>query len=709
MGFNKQWMTKLKKTELSGKLLGLYGFILLLSAFFAAAFTVGLFGLIFVLLTCIKFGVRRGVLSAAWSTVAVYVSFYLTGGDLMYVTMSISIYFLIAIILGKSIDTINRQKIALSKSKEQLRDVIENQTEMIVRFLPDGTLTFVNEAYRRCFGGSSQELLGESFMSFLPEDLVEKSKAYMASLDRKNPVITFETKVNIKTHEVRWHQWRIRAFFDNRDKVIEYQAVGRDITERKAAEKALQESEQKYREILATIEEGYYEVDLAGNFVFLNKSLCQMLGYEEGELMYENYKILYKNPEEVFNTYNRVYRTGNPEKAIGWPAITKAGDEIFIEVSVSLRRDEAGNPIGFRGVARDITERKKAEDKIKYLSFHDKLTGLYNRAYLEEEMSRLDSERQLPISIIMADLNDLKLINDTYGHSKGDEMLKKTAEILERSCRKEDIIARWGGDEFVVLLPKTFRNEAQRICDRINENCYEEFIEDLPLSIALGVATKDNIEKDLEVVLKSAEDEVYNQKLAKKQGDNSNILDTLLKTMKTRSYETESHISQMQELAYKIGDKLQLTDSELDRLGLLIKLHDIGNIKVPKEIMEKRKPLTEEEWEIIKKHPETGYKIANATVEFSHIAKEILAHHERWDGNGYPRGLDGEKIPLLSRIVSIVDAYSVMTTGRPYKEPLSTKFAISEIRENAGTQFDPELVKIFMGVLEEDENLGFGF
>ncbi|ACB85677.1 PocR ligand-binding domain-containing protein [Natranaerobius thermophilus] len=350
----------------------------------------------------------------------------------------------------------------------------------------------------------------------------------------------------------------------------------------------------------------------------------------------------------------------------------------------------------------DITARKQAEERIKYLSFHDSLTSLYNRAYLEEQIKKLDVEGQLPISLILADLNGLKLVNDSYGHECGDQLLLQTSKILTQSCRKDDIIARWGGDEFVILLTKTNKEDAEKICNRIKNLCITTKQEEIPVSITLGVSTKENSEEDIYNVLIAAEEEMYKNKLVESRSAKSNILKALLNTLGAKSFETEEHARRMQEMAYKIGVKIELTESELDRLVLLVSMHDIGKITIPEEILTKPENLTKNEWELVKKHPETGYWIARSTEEFSHIAEDILYHHEKWDGTGYPQGLEGEKIPLLARITAIVDSYDVMIYGRPYKEAVPPEQALREIKDNARTQFDPELVDIFMGVLEED-------
>ncbi len=375
--------------------------------------------------------------------------------------------------------------------------------------------------------------------------------------------------------------------------------------------------------------------------------------------------------------------------------------------SVKEKKSWPEETISFLQIIADILasafEKSIAEEKIRYMSFHDSLTDLYNRRYIEEEMKRLDTERQLPISIVMVDINGLKLVNDTYGHEKGDEMLKRTAEILKKSCREEEMVARWGGDEFVILFPKTTAYETNKVCVRIMRNCKKAYVNEIPVSIALGFACKESSGKDLSQVLSEAEDSMYQHKLTEDRSAKNAVLKAFLKTLAEKSFETEEHVLNMQRIAQAIGQKLDLPDSELNRLELIITLHDIGKINITEEVLTKEGPLTQEEWEIIKRHPEIGFRIAGATEEFAHVAEDILAHHERWDGSGYPRGLKGEDIPLLARITAIADAYEVMRYGRPYKESMSKAEIEAELKKCSGSQFDPELVAIFLSILAEGE------
>ena len=346
--------------------------------------------------------------------------------------------------------------------------------------------------------------------------------------------------------------------------------------------------------------------------------------------------------------------------------------------------------------ARDITERKLTEEKIRYKSYHDELTSLHNRAYFNEKLKELNKEEYMPLSVILADLNGLKITNDTLGHKAGDQLLKRISRILEEVCRSDDIIARVGGDEFVVLLPNATEAIARKICDRIHRVCDQSPKEPIRPSVALGYATKNNTSKDIEVVFKRAEDHMYHNKMNQSEKSSTRILESLKELLRGSTNETYEHSTHLRELSQAIGEHLNLSPQDMKILSSLGDLHDIGKVAIPKEILQKKESLTLEEWERVKRHPELGFKIANSTPKLSQIAEGILNHHERWDGTGYPQGIAKEEIPLLARIISIVDAYDVMISGRPYKKAMSKAQAVEELKKCAGSQFDPKLVEIFV-------------
>lgn len=551
----------------------------------------------------------------------------------------------------------------------------------------------VNPAFEEITGFSGDEVVGKKATEVYPG--IEKWEFDWLGTYGKTALSGESTRVESYFESAgRWYE--ITACSEEQGY---FALIFRDIT----AYKQLEESKEKYRQLVENVNEIIYILDENARITYITPNAKSISGYSVEELLNRRF-IDFVHPDDLqgrMEQFKRIMAGSN--EATEYRFITKDGSVAWVRTNAKPVVKE-GKVVGVQGVLADITARKEAEEKIRYLSFHDSLTGLYNRAYLDEEMKRLDTERQLPISIIMGDLNGLKLVNDIYGHKTGDEMIFWAANILKEVCRQEDIIARLGGDEFVILLPKTREEKARSICRRIKNKSKSVSVKDIPLSISLGAAAKNTTDEDLMEVFNMAEDDMYKTKLAEEQSAGSAMLDTLLQKLEGKSFETKKHIECMLYVARRIGEKIMLPDSELNRLEHLIRLHDIGMISISEDILKKKGSLTEKEWEIIKKHPETGCRIARTTEEYVHVAAEILSHHENWNGSGYPQGLKEKETPLLSRITAVADAYEVMKNGRPYKKALSREEIINEFQKCSGRQFDPELVEVFLELLLEEES-----
>ncbi|MBE3114558.1 MAG: diguanylate cyclase [Actinobacteria bacterium] len=468
--------------------------------------------------------------------------------------------------------------------------------------------------------------------------------------------------------------------------------------------------------IFRSVEDAVFAFETTGGIVEINEAAYDILKLDEKTDKKEKINLEYISNKLSALTVNKKQKkkfiealtnmeSGNYKEDIGFK--TK-GKEQYYNIRISPILDSFNKIIGKLLILIDITAIKEKEKQLYYQSYHDKLTGTYNRLYFEEELNRLDTKRQFPISIIIGDINGLKLINDAYGYNKGDEVLIKTAEILKSNLRYEDILTRWGGDEFAIILPKTKRKDAISIIDRIKESFFEHSTDTMPLNISMGFSVKITIGKKINEVIKEAENTMNEYKLSENESARSSIILSLKKALEERDYETEEHSKRMEDLSLLLGKKVNLKGNELNELRLLAVLHDIGKISIPDSIIFKPGKLTSKEWEIIKKHPVIGYRVARSSPDLIQIAKGILYHHERWDGKGYPEGLKGNKIPLISRIVAIVDAYDAMTNDRPYRKAMSKKKALGEIERESGAQFDPSLAKIFTKILTGESLVKIG-
>jgi diguanylate cyclase (GGDEF)-like protein/PAS domain S-box-containing protein len=350
---------------------------------------------------------------------------------------------------------------------------------------------------------------------------------------------------------------------------------------------------------------------------------------------------------------------------------------------------------------RDTTAIRRSEEQVEFLTLHDSLTGVYNRAYYEEAAPRLQATEHKSIGMLVCDVDGLKLINDTLGHRHGDELLKQVAALLNAGISPPDFTARIGGDEFAVVLCEPTKQRMKDLETRYKHAVinYNKENPHLPLSLSVGwaISTEGG---HLDQVFKEADNNMYRQKMHQSQSVHGAIVQTMMKALEARDHITEGHADRIGKLMVSMGQKLQISQGNIADLLLLAKFHDIGKVGIPDSILNKSGKLTSGEMAVMQRHCEIGFRIARSSPDLEPIADWVLKHHEHWNGNGYPLGLAGEEIPVECRILGIIDAYDAMTSDRPYRKAMSSREAIAEIRRYSGTQFDPLLAERFIDMLE---------
>jgi diguanylate cyclase (GGDEF)-like protein/PAS domain S-box-containing protein len=476
-----------------------------------------------------------------------------------------------------------------------------------------------------------------------------------------------------------------------------------NMIERSKYRDKLEVEKNKYLSTLVSIGDAVMVIGLDEKIELINQVCSEMTGWSETEAKGVHYTEVFRlskeSPEhDIVDPVAAVLNSGKEHELSSHTILTSRDDTVYLlEDSASPIRNTQDQMIGVVLVFRDATQKQKQKKLIEYLSFHDVLTELYNRRFFEEEMKRLDTPRNYPLTIIMGDLNGLKLVNDAFGHYEGDKLLKQTADIFREYLRAEDIAARWGGDEFAILMPKTKSDDAEKVVQRITEAAQSLDRDKSILSIAFGWATKTKNTEDLEEIFKTAEEYMYKNKISKNQGVRGLTIKNIIHTLFDKSAVEELHSQKVKELSIGIAKALGLPQNTIDDISTMSLLHDIGKVTISREILEKPGRLNEEEYNEIKKHPATAYRMLSTTNEFSGIAEGILNHHERWDGKGYPNGVKGNDIPVESRIIAIAEAFDAMTSFRPYREKkLSLEKARQELIEGAGKQFDPEIVQLII-------------
>ncbi|MFH5881887.1 HD domain-containing phosphohydrolase [Liberiplasma polymorphum] len=600
---------------------------------------------------------------------------------------------------GKLKESENQYRLLTEKMQLglSLNEIIcdENEKPIDFRFIS------VNAAWEQVMGVKKEVVLGKRVMEVFPHTehyWIEKFGQVALtgeSMSYENYSKDLERHFSFSIYSPKKGQFAV---------VIE------DVSERVQSQQKINQYLERYRLVSAISNTGVWEYNLEKNYLWGSPEYFSMLGRNQKDYpMKPNniketwYDLIHPDDIHEASAHFSDYLKEKPNKLYEnfFRLKVANGDYRWIWSRGSFIYDEKGNATNaVIGTHIDITDQKHYEDNIIYASKHDFLTGLPNRRYFDEKIKELDKPVNYPLLIAMIDLDGLKLINDTYGHKIGDQSIIKTAGLLKDCFADSAFIARVGGDEFLMISPKTTMESFKQKREALYNKMKDTKIKNIQLSLSLGVEVKINASKDIDHVIMNAENNMYANKVLHGQSSRSQTIKSIFETLKEKHEEERNHSDQVGQYCALMGEKMRLSDSEKLELEFAGRMHDIGKITIPDHILKKPGKLTDDEWIIMKSHTTNGYQILRSADHYSRLADYALTHHERIDGKGYPQGLKGDAIPLFSRIISICDAYEAMTADRPYRKAMTHKEAIDEIVRYSGTQFDPQLVEVFISLFE---------
>lgn len=475
--------------------------------------------------------------------------------------------------------------------------------------------------------------------------------------------------------------------------------VLRDITESVAISEKLKESESRYKELFDNASALIMTFKENGYITEYNNSFKHMMSLHEAKHPLKIDDFLADSTKALCGEQSFFeFCKGHLDDGLEIEMISLNGEKYAIELhNRIIYKDDT--VFEMQAVGNDITAKKRAEEKVIYLTEHDTLTGVYNRLYFDKKITELEHDEKQGLSIIVGDVNGLKMVNDGFGHKMGDQMLIAIADVLKQIFNKPgDVISRLSGDEFAII---TYTRNVQKCIEKIQSACMHLIQFPFVVDISLGYAIRKKMTQSLDSVFREADHEMYRVKLRRTKRVKLNMIESLKAQLESKNIETTAHSSRMTQLALKIGAQLGFNESLMEDLQLAISMHDIGMVSIDREIVAKNGKLTEEEYKEVMKHSEIGYHLLIATPSLASIGEYVLSHHENFDGSGYPQGLKGIEIPVISRIISIVDGYDAMTQDKPYRHRLSHESALDNIQQNAGVKYDPSLVSAFETIFDE--------
>lgn len=569
--------------------------------------------------------------------------------------------------------------------------------------------TSINQAYVDILGRSKEELALLHWTDITyPDDLAADSDLVSRLLTGQIDHYQMEKRYFKPDGSTIWVNFMASTLRNPVNQSSSYLCLLEDITKRKILELSLRESERSKSVLLSHIPGLAYRClnDPQWTMKFVSDGCLALTGYQ-AESLVDNRDLSYNDliaPAHrgaVYEKWQHVIAVHGNFR-LEYEIITANGEVKWVLEMGQPIFDSYGQLEALEGVVFDISEQKQREQQLLFMSEHDETTRLYNLMYFDKLCRRYNLEHTYPLSVVQCDVDGLRLINNAFGMDEGNALLVRIANLLAHNSMDNATLARTGDDDFSLIMPNTSLEAAEAFIRKVTSDIDAENAREVSLyhvSLSFGYATRQSPDEEIGVMLKSAFSSLHNQKILHVQSSHSATLSSIMTALHARSEETEEHAQRLLELTAKIGRELNLSQKSMAELALFAKLHDIGKIGISDTILNKPGPLTEAEWTVMRQHSEIGYRIALSLEDIAHVANDILSHHERWDGTGYPHGLQGEAIPLPARILGIADAYDAMTEDRVYRKAMSKEAALSEILNQAGKQFEPSIVQVFARII----------
>lgn len=595
-------------------------------------------------------------------------------------------------------------EVNLQKSVQYMHDlmayVIKHNPSAIAVHDKDLNYVYVSQKYLDIYEVRDPNVIGKNHYEVFPEIPEKWRSVHQRTL--KGEVIKGDRDPFVRPDgHIDITRWESRPWYDEKGDVAGIIVYTDIINEQIRREQDLENSRQVLQDVMDNLPIGIAVNSFKPtvNFTYMNDNFYKIHQTTKEFLMQPDaiWEVLSEDLETREKFKQRVLQDidSNDPKRMTWRdvPIKRIGQKTrYLDVFVTKIK----HANLYITTVIDVTEQKLREDEIRFISYQDFGTKIPNRRFFTEQLFEMDKQKLYPLSLFIMDINGLKLLNDAFGHEKGNEALQVIANILDQTKRQGDVIARIGGDEFAMIMPKTTDAEAEEIKIKIHELVSQNSIKDVQYSLSIGMSVKNAAKQNISDVLKLAEEDMYRKKVLEGQSVRNRAILGILSMLTDKYQEEKIHSERVSEFCQKMGEALHLNKEDIEELKMAGMLHDIGKVSIPDSILNKPGKLTDEEWVIMKEHTIYGYNILKAADQYSNLALYALSHHERYDGKGYPRGISGNDIPLYSRVIGVVDAYEAMTADRVYRKALSSEIAIAELKRCAGTQFDPTIVELFI-------------